>query len=74
MTNCGALGWVSDERGYRYQAEHPQPGCRGRRYGGLLEAWRELAGYGEPPQACLVNFYDQGGASRAAPGSRRTGF
>src|ERR1044071_5730641 len=25
MTNCGALGWVTDaERGYRYQATHPQ--------------------------------------------------
>ena len=26
MTNCGALGWVTDrERGYRYQATHPRP-------------------------------------------------
>jgi len=25
MTNCGALGWVTDEaRGYRYQATHPE--------------------------------------------------
>src|SRR5262245_6739206 len=23
MTNCGALGWVSDKAGYRYQATHP---------------------------------------------------
>ena len=24
MTNCGPLGWVTDqERGYRYQATHP---------------------------------------------------
>ena len=27
MTNCGALGWVSDERGYRYQATHPETGA-----------------------------------------------
>ncbi len=27
MTNCGALGWVTDrERGYRYQATHPETG------------------------------------------------
>ena len=27
MTNCGALGWVTDkERGYRYQATHPVTG------------------------------------------------
>ena len=28
MSNCGPLGWVSDrERGYRYQATHPQTGA-----------------------------------------------
>ena len=28
MTNCGPLGWVSDqERGYPYQATHPQTGA-----------------------------------------------
>ena len=28
MTNCGPLGWVSDqERGYRYQATHPATGA-----------------------------------------------
>ena len=26
MSNCGALGWVSDEAGYRYQATHPETG------------------------------------------------
>ena len=27
MTNCGVLGWVTDrERGYRYQATHPETG------------------------------------------------
>ena len=27
MTNCGPLGWVTDqERGYRYQATHPADG------------------------------------------------
>ena len=32
MSNCGALGWVSDESGYRYQVSHPRPVGRGRRY------------------------------------------
>ena len=31
MSNCGALGWVSDERGYRYQPTHPETGVPGRR-------------------------------------------
>src|SRR5262245_59228027 len=26
MTNCGALGWVSDERGYRYASDDPDSG------------------------------------------------
>lgn len=59
MTNCGALGWVSDEGGYRYQPNHPEtgepwPAMPSR----LLQAWEELAGYPLPPQACLVNFYE----------------
>ncbi len=24
MTNCGALGWISDRRGYRYEPADPQ--------------------------------------------------
>ena len=58
MTNCGPLGWVTDERGYRYQPIHPETG----------EPWppmpdaaarrvAELAGYAHPPEACLINFY-----------------
>lgn len=60
MTNCGALGWVSDkERGYRYEARHPKTGepwpAMPQR---LLQLWDELARYHKPPEACLVNVYD----------------
>jgi alkylated DNA repair protein (DNA oxidative demethylase) len=59
MTNCGALGWVSDERGYRYQPLHPQTGAPWPPIPArLLRAWDELAGYPHPPEACLVNFYE----------------
>jgi alkylated DNA repair protein (DNA oxidative demethylase) len=59
MTNCGALGWVSDaQRGYRYQATHPDTGAPWPEMPGLaLKAWRETGGYLRPPEACLVNFY-----------------
>lgn len=61
MTNCGALGWVSDERGYRYQPLHPQTGAPWPPMpAALLAAWGELAGYPHPPEACLVNFYEAG--------------
>jgi len=59
MTNCGPFGWVSDRRGYRYQPLHPEtqkpwPPMPAR----ILRAWRELAGYPHPAQACLISFYD----------------
>lgn len=59
MTNCGTLGWVSDERGYRYQPLHPETGAPWPPIPArLLRAWEELAGYPHPPEACLVNFYE----------------
>jgi len=62
MTNCGPLGWVTDaERGYRYQATHPETGAAWPPIPEiLLAAWRALGGYPHPPQACLVNFYATG--------------
>ncbi|HEV7327187.1 MAG TPA: alpha-ketoglutarate-dependent dioxygenase AlkB [Bosea sp. (in: a-proteobacteria)] len=59
MTNCGSLGWVSDDRGYRYQPLHPETGAPWPPIPArLLRAWEELAGYPHPPEACLVNFYE----------------
>jgi DNA oxidative demethylase len=58
MTNCGPLGWVSDEAGYRYQPTHPETGRPWPPMPRmLLDAWQDLAGYPHPPEACLVNFY-----------------
>ena len=60
MTNCGALGWVTDkENGYRYQATHPETGRPWPAIPDVLLAlWDEVSGFGKPPEACLVNFYD----------------
>lgn len=59
MTNCGSLGWVSDESGYRYQQLHPETGAPWPPMPAVLpEAWRELTGYPHEPEACLVNFYE----------------
>ncbi|RVJ33395.1 alpha-ketoglutarate-dependent dioxygenase AlkB [Sinorhizobium medicae] len=59
MTNCGALGWVTDrENGYRYQAVHP---VTGRPWppipAALQDIWNAVAGSDKTPEACLVNFY-----------------
>jgi DNA oxidative demethylase len=79
ITNCGDLGWVSDQvGGYRYQTTHP---LTGRPWPPipqpLIALWTELCGYPAPPEACLVNYYAAGAkmgshrdldeADRAAP-------
>ena len=59
MTNCGELGWVTDRSGYRYQPTHPVTGTPWPEMPPkLLEIWQELAAFDHPPQACLVNFYE----------------
>jgi alkylated DNA repair protein (DNA oxidative demethylase) len=65
MTNCGAAGWVSDRRGYRYDAADPETG---RAWPAMPESFRRLAadaaaaaGYeGFDPDACLINRYEIG--------------
>lgn len=65
MTNCGALGWVSDPGGYRYDPRDP---ASGRPWPAMPPAFLSLAcaaaargGYpGFAPDACLVNRYEPG--------------
>ncbi len=65
MTNCGALGWVSDRRGYRYDAHDP---LSGRPWPPMPPVFLELArtaaqvgGFPEfSPDACLLNRYEPG--------------
>lgn len=59
MSNCGALGWVSDISGYRYQQTHPETGQpwppMPER---ILGLWRDYAEFAGDPDACLINYYD----------------
>lgn len=58
QTNLGALGWVSDEKGYRYEPLHPVTGEPWPPIPDLLLGlWADLAGYPAPPECCLVNVY-----------------
>lgn len=62
MTNCGALGWTSDRRGYRYASHDPDSG---RPWPAMPDALLALArdaaseaGFaGFVPDACLINRY-----------------
>jgi alkylated DNA repair protein (DNA oxidative demethylase) len=65
MTNCGPLGWVSSEKGYRYDPIDPESG---RNWPAMPEVFLELAksaaeraGFnGFVPDACLINKYSPG--------------
>jgi alkylated DNA repair protein (DNA oxidative demethylase) len=59
MSNCGPLGWVSDEAGYRYQSKHPETGRPWPEMPpALLAAFAAVAPDAPPPEACLINLYD----------------
>ena len=65
MTNCGPLGWITDERGYRYEGFDPQTGrawpALPASFAQLAAASAAAAGYaGFAPDACLVNRYEPG--------------
>lgn len=58
MSNFGALGWVSDHQGYRYQPTHPVTGQPWPDIPHvLIEMWHRLTGHKDAPDACLVNLY-----------------
>ena len=61
MSNCGALGWVSDVAGYRYQLRHPITGAPWppipQR---LMGVWARFSRFAAPPEACLINLYRAG--------------
>ena len=65
MTNCGAAGWVTDRRGYRYDAIDPESR---RPWPAMPAAFDDIArraavaaGYGGfAPDACLINRYEPG--------------
>ena len=69
MTNCGSLGWITDRRGYRYDAIDPETG---RKWPAMppefsqlaVEAAAEAGFSGFYADACLINRY--------APGTRRS--
>jgi alkylated DNA repair protein (DNA oxidative demethylase) len=65
MTNCGAFGWVTDRKGYRYDSIDPDTGLR---WPSMPASFVELArrsaseaGFpGFAPDGCLINRYDPG--------------
>lgn len=65
MTNCGAVGWVTDRAGYRYSPTDPDSG---RPWPAMPPAFHDLAARAAEasgfapfaPDACLINRYEPG--------------
>lgn len=65
MSNCGALGWITDRKAYRYERRDP---LSGRPWPALPDEFATLAGnaaraagYADfHPDACLINRYEPG--------------
>ena len=65
MTNCGAVGWVTDRTGYRYDPLDPATGRPWpplpESFSGLAERAAALAGFARfRPDVCLINRYEPG--------------
>lgn len=58
MSAAGQYGWISDRKGYRYEARHPSgvpwPAIPDR----LLRMWQDLVPDARAPECCLINWYD----------------
>lgn len=59
MTSCGALGWVSDRRGYRYEPRHPSGAPWPPIPAIALRLWRTLGSDARDADSCLVNWYGE---------------
>ena len=65
MTNCGRVGWVTDARGYRYDATDP---LSGKRWPSMPPVFLQLAEraaaaagfFAFEPDSCLINRYEPG--------------
>jgi len=65
ISNCGAVGWVADQRGYRYDAIDPQSG---RAWPAMPAIFLDVARRAAAragfenfvPDACLINSYEPG--------------
>jgi alkylated DNA repair protein (DNA oxidative demethylase) len=65
MTNCGAAGWVTDRRGYRYDPTDPDSGepwpAMPLVFADLAARAAVEAGFdGFVPDSCLINRYEPG--------------
>ena len=57
MSAAGQFGWVSDRKGYRYEAKHPAGVSWPKMPKRVLDLWRTLVPSARLPECCLINWY-----------------
>ena len=60
MTAAGEFGWITDRRGYRYDAKHPNGSAWPPIPDLIIDIWNGVSGVARRPECCLVNFYGEG--------------
>ncbi len=60
MTAAGAVGWMSDRKGYRYEPKQSSGDAWPGIPNSILDVWRATSGVDCAPDSCLVNFYGEG--------------
>jgi alkylated DNA repair protein (DNA oxidative demethylase) len=60
MTAAGRFGWITDRRGYRYEARHPRGAAWPAIPESLLALWRGVVPEARAPECALINFYGEG--------------
>ncbi|MEL6479067.1 MAG: alpha-ketoglutarate-dependent dioxygenase AlkB [Pseudomonadota bacterium] len=61
MTSAGRVGWVIDKGRYRYADRHPETGAVWPPIPPeILAVWRGVSGWLDPPDCCLINWYEAG--------------
>lgn len=59
MTSAGRCGWVTDRRGYRYEARQADGAPWPPIPESVLAVWQDLSGDERAPDCCLVNRYSE---------------
>ncbi|NRB03908.1 MAG: alpha-ketoglutarate-dependent dioxygenase AlkB [Rhodobacteraceae bacterium] len=60
MTSAGRLGWITDQRGYRYSAQHPSGASWPEIPSAIMNVWNAVSDVDRAPDCCLINYYGEG--------------
>jgi alkylated DNA repair protein (DNA oxidative demethylase) len=59
MTSAGRVGWIADQRGYRYEPLHPSGVSWPEIPEPILQIWHAVTGETRQPDCCLINYYGE---------------